>query len=125
MLQLQIQNKSEVPIFQQLYQQIQTQILSQAVQSHSLLPSIRQVARELQISVIPVKAAYEMLEKDGYIYTTQGVGCFVAPLDNTLSNVRNTIASQKILQTLEYCKSIGLTNKEILQLIADMLSKDS
>ncbi len=114
-----VNNKSETPLYEQLYNQIVAQILSGKVESNHCLPSIRFVAKELQISVIPVKCAYEMLEKDGYIYTLPGKGCFVADLSN-VNAMRLAMAEMQLTNAVDYCKQLGLNATEIGELIHKM-----
>ena len=73
-----IDNKSGAPIYDQIYSQIKTQIISGALREDELLPSIRNLAKDLRISVITTKRAYDELEREGFIYTVAGRGCFVA-----------------------------------------------
>lgn len=73
-----IDNKSGAPIYDQIYSQIKTQIISGALREDELLPSIRNLAKDLRISVITTKRAYDELEREGFIYTVAGKGCFVA-----------------------------------------------
>lgn len=73
-----IQNTSGKPIYEQITAQIKNQILSGALQAGDALPSMRLLAKELRISVITTKRAYEDLERDGFILTQQGRGSFVA-----------------------------------------------
>lgn len=74
-----IDNKSGSPIYDQIYTQIKNQIISGALSEDEMLPSIRNLAKDLRISFITTKRAYEELEKDGFLYTVPGKGCFVAP----------------------------------------------
>lgn len=74
-----IDNKSGAPIYDQIYSQIKRQIISGALQAHEMLPSIRGLAKDLRISFITTKRAYDELEKEGFIYTIQAKGCYVAP----------------------------------------------
>lgn len=74
-----IDNKSGIPIYEQIYTQIKQQIISGGVRENDPLPSIRNLARELRISVITTKRAYDELERDGFVYTVPAKGCFVAP----------------------------------------------
>ena len=74
-----ISNASGVPIYEQIVRQIKGLILSEELQEGEALPSIRLLARELRISVITTKRAYEELERDGFVTTVPGKGCFVAP----------------------------------------------
>lgn len=73
-----IDNKSGAPIYDQIYSQIKSQIISGALEENEMLPSIRGLAGDLRISFITTKRAYEELEKDGFIYTLPGKGCYVA-----------------------------------------------
>ncbi len=74
-----IDNNSGAPIYEQIYTQIKAQIISGALEENELLPSIRALAKDLRISFITTKRAYEELEKDGFIYTLPAKGCYVAP----------------------------------------------
>lgn len=73
-----ISNSCGRPIYQQIYDQIKTAILSGELREGDMLPSIRALAKDLRISVITTKRAYEDLEQGGYIYTAAGKGCFVS-----------------------------------------------
>ena len=74
-----IDNKSGLPIYDQIYSQIKAQIISGTLKEDEALPSIRNLAKDLRISVITTKRAYDELEKEGFIYTIPAKGCFVAP----------------------------------------------
>ena len=73
-----ISNSCGRPIYQQIYDQIKTAILSGELREGDMLPSIRALDKDLRISVITTKRAYEELEQGGYIYTAAGKGCFVS-----------------------------------------------
>lgn len=73
-----ISNASNQPIYEQIYSQIKNLIICGKLVSGELLPSIRSLAKDLRISVITTKRAYDELEKDGYIYTIASKGCYVA-----------------------------------------------
>ncbi len=73
-----IDNRSGAPIYDQIYSQIKSQIISGALNEDDPLPSIRNLAKDLRISVITTKRAYDELEREGFIYTVAGKGCFVA-----------------------------------------------
>lgn len=78
-MQVLIDNKSGLPIYDQIYSQIKSQIISGALSEGEALPSIRGLAKTLRISVITTKRAYDELEREGFIYTVAAKGCFVAP----------------------------------------------
>lgn len=73
-----ISNSCGRPIYQQIYDQVKNAILSGELREGDMLPSIRALAKDLRISVITTKRAYEELERGGYIYTAAGKGCFVS-----------------------------------------------
>lgn len=73
-----ISNSCGRPIYQQIYDQVKNAILSGELREGDMLPSIRALAKDLRISVITTKRAYEELEQGGYIYTATGKGCFVS-----------------------------------------------
>lgn len=73
-----ISNASGEPIYEQIYKQIKSSIISGKLLEEEMLPSIRSLAKDLRISVITTKRAYDELEKDGYIYTIAGKGSYVA-----------------------------------------------
>lgn len=77
-MQIYLSNSGQEPIYAQITWQIKQQILSGALRPGDALPSIRLLAKELRISVITTKRAYEDLERDGFILTQQGRGSFVA-----------------------------------------------
>ena len=76
-MELIISNAGDTPIYQQITDQIKGQILTGKLQAGDALPSMRLLAKELRISVITTKRAYEELEREGFIATVPGKGCFV------------------------------------------------
>jgi GntR family transcriptional regulator len=113
-----ISNTSAKPIYQQIYEQVSAQIIKGELERDACLPPIRTVAKELRISVITVKKAWEDLEREGFIYTMVGKGCFVAPhLPGELDTKRDTLAIEKLKKDIEYYKGLGLTVDELIELI--------
>jgi DNA-binding transcriptional regulator YhcF (GntR family) len=84
MLNVQIQYQSNKAIYQQLYDQIASQIIGGQLAADEMLPSIRLTAKEFRVSVITVKKAWEMLERNGLIYTVTGKGSFVKTIDTNI-----------------------------------------
>ena len=78
-MNINISNTSGQPIYDQISKKIRAQIMSGELAEGELLPSMRMLAKELRISVITTKRAYEELERDGFIATVAGKGSFVAP----------------------------------------------
>lgn len=113
-----ISNTSEKPIYQQLFEQISSQIIKGELQTDTSLPPIRTVAKELRISVITVKKAWEELERMGFIYSMVGRGCFVAPLlRDAIDEKRDAMVLEKLEKDIDYYKGLGLTKKEYIKLI--------
>ncbi len=107
------------PMYQQLFEQISSQIIKGDLARDYCLPPIRTVAKELRISVIPVKQAWEELERRGFIYSMVGKGCFVAPLTmHDLKNKRNDMAVEKMKKDAAYYKELGLSLDEVLRLFS-------
>ena len=83
-MQILIDNKSGAPIYEQIYTQLKEQIISGALEEDQPLPSIRGLAKDLRISVITTKRAYDELEQEGFLYTIAGKGSFVAKKNTEL-----------------------------------------
>ena len=83
-MQILIDNKSGAPIYEQIYTQLKEQIISGALTEDQPLPSIRGLAKDLRISVITTKRAYDELEQEGFLYTVAGKGSFVAKKNTAL-----------------------------------------
>lgn len=113
-----ITGTSNKPIYQQLFDQISAQIIKGQLKEGDCIPPIRTVAKELRISVIPVKKAWEDLERAGLIITMMGKGCYVAPLKACeLTGKRDTMALEKLQKDIEYYKSLGMSVEELVELI--------
>lgn len=110
--------KSETPIYEQIYQQISAEILSGGLAADECLPSIRAIARELRVSIITVKSAYEMLEENGFIYTLAGKGCFVcAHTRHGLDDKRLSLAEERLKNDIEYYKGLGVDADTLCELV--------
>lgn len=120
-MKLFVLTRNEQPIYEQIFEQIRAQILSGELTEHYCLPSIRTVSRELGISVLPVKTAYDMLEKDGYIYTVQGKGCFVASVDK--ESLRAKLAADSVRNAVFRCKSLGYTADEVTTMLTNVYTE--
>lgn len=116
-MQIVLQYKSDKPIYQQIYEQITSQIIQGQLEADFCLPSIRTVARELQVSIITVKMAWQLLEENGFIYTIAGKGCFVCPYTTkTLDDKKLALATEKLQTELAYYRNLGLTTEEYIDL---------
>ena len=111
-----IRNTGEVPIYDQITRQIKSLILKGELREGEALPSMRLLARELRISVITTKRAYEELEREGFLTTVPGKGCFVAP--HNLELVREDAlrrAEEHLGAAVEVARTAGITLEELMQ----------
>jgi len=116
-----ISNTSLEPIYQQVYNQIIAEIFNGELPADFCLPSIRVIARELNVSVITIKKAWDNLELNGFIYTIAGKGCFVSNLTTkNLDDKRIKLAKEFLGVELNYLKNLGLTKNEVKELIDKM-----
>ena len=113
-----IDNKSGTPIYDQIYSQIKDQIISGALKQDELLPSIRGLAKDLRISFITTKRAYEELEKEGFIYTLPAKGCYVAPKNVELLREENLKKIEEhIDEIVRLAASCNLSKQEIMEMV--------
>lgn len=110
-----IKNKSELPIYEQIEQQMKAQILDGTVTEDEQLPSIRQLARDLKISVITTTRVYNDLADEGFIISVSGKGYFVAPRNNELLRERMLFEMEDGLEkAVANGRNAGLTDDEIV-----------
>ena len=113
-----IDNKSGEPIYNQIYSQIKNQIISGELKEDEMLPSIRGLAKDLRISFITTKRAYEELEKEGFIYTLPAKGCYVAPKNVELLREENLKRIEEhIEQIAKLAVSCNLSRDDIVEMI--------
>ena len=111
-----IRNTGDAPIYDQITQQVKGLILRGELQEGEALPSMRLLARDLRISVITTKRAYEELEREGFITTVPGKGCFVAP--RNLELVRENAlrqAEEHLQQAVDAARTGGVTLEELTE----------
>ena len=117
-----ITNTLGIPIYEQIKEQIKTAILSDEVREGDTLPSIRQLAKDLKISVITTTRAYTDLEEEGFIATVQGKGSFVLPKNNELVHEQLLRKIEdSFLTAINTGKIAKLTRKELLQILEFIL----
>lgn len=120
-----IDNKSGSPIYDQIYSQIKTQIISGVLAEDEMLPSIRGLAKDLRISFITTKRAYEELEKDGYIYTLPGKGCYVAQKNVELLREENLRKIEEHLdEAVRLAASCNLSREELMEMVNFSLEEE-
>lgn len=116
-----LSNSSDEPIYQQIVSQIKAQIMSGELAAGDALPSMRALAGQLRISVITTKRAYEELERDGFIETVAGKGCYVKTQNTDFLREETVRQTEELLsKACEKGRMCGLTleeMKEILELV--------
>ncbi|MDK2814720.1 MAG: hypothetical protein PWP18_633 [Thermoanaerobacter sp.] len=113
-----ISNSADEPIYEQIVRQIKEAILKGELEEGELLPSIRNLAKELQISVITTKRAYDELEKEGFIATIPGKGTYVAAQNKELMREKRLkIVEEKLVEAIIAAKAVNLSLEEIKEML--------
>ena len=119
-----IDTKSGEPIYNQIYSQIKSQIISGELKENDMLPSIRGLAKDLRISFITTKHAYEELEKEGFIYTLPGKGCYVAPKNTEILREENLKRIEKHIEDIAtLASSCNLSRADIIEMITFIMEE--
>jgi len=119
-----IDNKSGAPIYDQIYSQIKNQIISGILKENDPLPSIRGLAKDLKISFITTKRAYDELEREGFIYTIQAKGCYVAPKNIELLREENLKKIEELIEEIvRLSAACNLTKKDIVNMLEFSLNE--
>lgn len=114
-----ISNSSGKPIYEQITAQIKNSILSGELQEGEALPSMRALAKDLRISVITTKRAYEDLERDGFVVTVAGKGCFVALRNlELMREEQRKRVEQTLEQAVEQAQAASITLQEMQQMLS-------
>ncbi len=117
-----ISNQSELPIYAQIREQLKEQILSGQIEEGSVLPSIRQLAKETGVSVITTTRAYSDLEAEGFIATMQGKGSVVLAKDNSVVREQYLMRIEEGLTTaIETARAMGLSEEELTEIFQNLL----
>ena len=120
-----LSNSSGKPIYEQIADQVREQILSGALSAGGALPSMRVLAKELRISVITTKRAYEELERDGFLENVPGKGCFVAPQNRELLREAQLRRVEDILaQAVDEARKGGFSLSELQELLTLLYQGD-
>ena len=119
-----IDNKSGTPIYDQIYTQIKSQIINGSLKEDEMLPSIRGLAKDLRISFITTKHAYDELEKEGFLYTVPGKGCFVAPRNLELLREENLKKIESHMEQIAVLAASCNLTKEDLRAMLDFCMED-
>ncbi|MCM1132613.1 MAG: GntR family transcriptional regulator [Ruminococcus flavefaciens] len=113
-----IDNRSGTPIYDQIYSQVRNLIISGELRENDPLPSIRNLAKDLRISVVTTKRAYDELEKEGFVYTVPAKGCFVAPKNTEMLREANLRKIEELIMEIkQLASSCRLTTDDIIEMI--------
>lgn len=124
-LEIIISNTGEQPIYEQIYEQIKKLIISGKLKEGDLLPSIRGLAKDLRISVITTKRAYEELEREGFIYSVTGKGSFVARKNIALIREENLKQIEAhICAAYELAATCEISRQELMEIFTMLGEKE-
>ena len=116
-----LSNSSGKPIYEQIADQVKEQIMAGALAAGDALPSMRLLAKELRISVITTKRAYEELERDGFLENVPGKGCFVAPQNRELlREAQLRRVEEKLTQAIEEARRGAVSLEELKEMLTEL-----
>ncbi len=124
-MQIWIDNRSGMPIYDQICSQLREKILSGELAEDTMLPSIRSLAKDLHISVITTKRAYEELEKEGLVYTVAGKGCYVGGRNPDRIREEGLRQMEEHLTTVhKLAAELGLDREEVFAMYDTLAEMD-
>ncbi len=120
-----ISNADDNPIYEQIYIQLKNAIIKKELQENEQLPSVRNLSKDIKVSLITVRKAYENLERDGYIYTSVGLGTYVKNLN--MEQIKETVLTEIeecFRKGINLSKNISLNNDELIGIIKVLLEEE-
>lgn len=124
-MNLSITTGSNLAIYEQIVQQIKNEIIAGHLTEGDMLPSIRSLAKELQISVITTKRAYEELEKENLVYTVAGRGVFIARQDKKILREKKiTGIESSLTELIRESKKAGLSKEDLTEMVQLLWKED-
>ena len=121
-MQILLNNNSMVPIYEQLMDQVKSEIINGTLKENDSLPSVRALAAELKISALTVKKAYDRLEEEGFVVTVHGKGTYVAATDRQLTmEARRKSVEDDFAAVVDRARSVGFSKDEIREIIGIIL----
>lgn len=119
-----LNHSSMVPIYEQLVEQIKTEILQSRLSEGEVLPSVRKLSAELRISSLTVKKAYDRLEEEGFATTVHGKGTFVTATDQQVAvEARRKAVEEEVKKAIDRAENIGMSKEEILEVVKLLLEE--
>lgn len=120
-----ISNSSSIPIYEQIKNQIISQIMSEELKEGDTIPSIRNLAQDIKISVMTIKKAYDELENEGYINSVQGKGTYIAPKNTELIREQaNKEIEEHISKIIEISNKFNINKEEVINLFEFIYGSD-
>ena len=117
-----VRNTTQTPIYQQIYDQISSQIMNGDLKADQLLPSMRTAAKELRVSIITIKKTWELLEKEGLIYTVQGKGSYVMGHTQVDLDEKKLDMIKDVLKgAIDSVKSYQISKEKIIEIVNEIL----
>lgn len=119
-----VNHSSMVPIYEQIIEQVKAMIANKELKENDVLPSVRALAKELKISALTVKKAYDILEEEGFTVTVHGKGTYVAAVnkERMLEEYKREV-EQNMEDTIQKAKSYGLSREEVRELFEMMMEE--
>lgn len=113
-----ISNASDLPLYQQIKDQIKDAILREELKEGDMLPSIRSFANDLKVSVLTIRRVYEELEKEGFVTSQVGIGTFVSAGNlDLLRDSRRRLVEEKMQDMIHTSKSLSITKEELMAMM--------
>lgn len=124
-MQFVVSGQSVLPIYEQIIGQVKTAIVAGDLKPGNMLPSIRALAKDLQISVITTKRAYEELEKEGLIFSVSGKGFYVCEQNTDLLREKKLAMAEKhMLDCIRECREAGMNREDIMEMAEVLLDSE-
>ena len=121
-----LSNRSSDPIYEQIKSQVRAAILSGELSEGDILPSVRQLARDLRISVITTTRAYSDLEQEGFVTNVQGKGCYVLPQNKDLLRERALCSIEEgLLAAITAAKTARISRDELIRIFDLLLGEEN
>ncbi|WP_304340617.1 GntR family transcriptional regulator [Metaclostridioides mangenotii] len=123
-MNINISNSSSVPLYEQIQSQIKSEIISLNIKPGDVLPSIRSLAKELKVSIITTKRAYEELEKEGFIQIVAGKGTYVANQNSErLKEIAKYEIECKLEEIIRQAKAVDVSFEEWIEISKNLFEE--
>lgn len=120
-----VSNKTSRPLYEQILTQVKAQIMSGELKAGDALPSIRSLAKSLQISVLTVQKAYDLLQTDGFIETTAGKGCYVSAQNQDFYLEEQQKKIEGLFnESIEIARTSGISLDKLINLLTLLYEED-